>query len=309
MAGSMRLVLRMQRVEIAMVVIAAAVLVVAAFWVARQLDAVGFGACYAAIDAPPAGCELLGRQFYAIQTDLASPVFSFMNLLPFAVGLFLGAPVIAREIERGTARLAWSVAPSRVRWYAWRAAPIVLVAVLLTLVAGFAVDRLVAARSPGIDLANSFDTFGQRGVLVAVTAFVMVAGSIGLGSVTGRVLPTVILALILGYAGVIGVQYLHAKFTAREAVPVAESDVRPGDRYVDQFFQLPDGRLAGWQEIEQIDPEFFNGERGPNYPIVTMVIPAERYREIEAREALILGSIGVAMLVGAGVIVSRRRPG
>jgi hypothetical protein len=40
-----------------------------------------------------------------------------------------------------------------------------------------------------------------------------------------------------------------------------------------------------------------------------MVIPAERYREIEAREALILGSIGVAMLVGAGVIVSRRRPG
>ena len=39
------------------------------------------------------------------------------------------------------------------------------------------------------------------------------------------------------------------------------------------------------------------------------VIPAKRYREVEAREALILGSIGVAMLVGAGLIVTRRRPG
>ena len=50
-------------------------------------------------------------------------------------------------------------------------------------------------------------------------------------------------------------------------------------------------------------------ETGPTYPIVYEVIPAERYREVEAREALILGSIGVAMLVGAGLIVTRRRPG
>jgi hypothetical protein len=40
-----------------------------------------------------------------------------------------------------------------------------------------------------------------------------------------------------------------------------------------------------------------------------VVIPGERYREIEAREALLLGSIGLAMLVGVGAIVARRRPG
>ena len=309
MARSVRLVLRMQRFEIIAVAAFAAALVVAAVWVASELNAIGFGACYAAIEAPPANCESLGRRFFAIQEDLGTPMASFMGLLPYAVGLFLGAPVIARELERGTARLAWSVAPSRVRWYAWRVAPIVVVAVLVTLVAGFAMDRYVEARSPGTDLANSFDAFGQRGVLVAVTTFVMVAGAIGLGSLIGRVLPTVILALILGYFGIFAVQHLHADFTAREAVAVTESEVKPGDRYVDQFFQLPDGRLVGWQEIEQIDPGAFNGERGPQYPIITMVIPAERYREIEAREALLLGSIGVAMLVGAGVIVARRRPG
>jgi hypothetical protein len=90
-------------------------------------------------------------------------------------------------------------------------------------------------RSPGIDLENSFDTFGQRGALVAITAFVVVAGAIGLGTVVGRVLPTLIAALILGYFGVIGVQHLHAEFTAREAVIVSEAEFRPGDRYVDQL--------------------------------------------------------------------------
>jgi len=305
---SLRLVFRMHQFEIVAIGIIAAALVAAALYVANELNAVGYGPCYLAA-APPPSCESLGRRFFDLQDAHASPVFAFMNLLPYAVGLFLGAPLIARELERGTARLAWSIAPSRIRWYAWRVLPVVAFAVLVAFVAGFAVDRLVAARTPGIDLENSFDTFGQRGALVAVTAFVVVAGSVGLGTVTGKVLPTLILGLVLGYFGVIGVQHLHAQFTAREAVQIDEADMRPGDRYIDQFFKLPDGRIVGYEELAQIDPASVTSETGPTYPIVYKVIPAERYREIEAREALILGAIGVAMLAGAGVIVTRRRPG
>jgi hypothetical protein len=309
MARSIRLVFRMQRFEIVALLAFAAALVAAALYVASELDAVGFGTCALAMDAPPAGCEALGARFYELQSDHAQPVLSFMAILPYAAGLFLGAPLIARELERGTARLAWSIAPSRVRWYAWRVLPIVAIAVGIAYIAGAAVNRLVAAQAPGIDLENAFDGFGQRGGLVAVTAFVMVAGSIGLGSVIGRVLPTVILALVLGAFGIYGVQRLHADFTAREAVVVDEGELEPGDRYVDQFFRLPDGRLVGWAELQRIDPESFQSEMGPQYPIVNLVIPGERYREIEAREAVLLGSIGVAMLVAAGVIVARRRPG
>ena len=308
MLRSARLVFRMHQFEIIAVGLIVAALVGAALYVANELNAVGYGACYAAT-APSPSCEALGRRFFDLQIAHANPVFAFMNLLPYAVGLFLGAPLIARELERGTARLAWSIAPSRLRWYAWRVLPVVLFAVVVTFAAGRAVDRLVAARTPGIDLENSFDTFGQRGALVAVTAFVMVAGAIGLGTVVGRVLPTLIAALILGYFGILGVQHLHADFTAREAVIVTEADLQPGDRFLDQFFKLPDGRVVGYEELAQIDPASVTSETGPTYPIVYQVIPAERYREVEAREALILGSIGVAMLVGAGVIVTRRRPG
>jgi hypothetical protein len=308
MLRSTRLVFLMHQFEIVAVGLIAAALVGAALYVANELNAVGYGSCYLAA-APPPSCEALGRRFFDLQTAHASPVFAFMNLLPYAVGLFLGAPLIARELERGTARLAWSIAPSRLRWYAWRVVPVVLFAVVVTFAAGFAVDRLVAARTPGIDLENSFDTYGQRGALVAITAFVMVAGAIGLGTVVGRVLPTLIAALILGYFGILGVEHLHADFTAREAVIVSESELQPGDRYVDQFFKLPDGRVVGYEELSRVDPASVMSETGPTYPIVYEVIPAERYREVEAREALILGSIAIAMLVGAGLIVTRRRPG
>jgi hypothetical protein len=308
MLRSTRLVFRMHQFEIVAVGIIVAALVGAALLVANELNAVGYGPCFGAV-TPPASCEALGRRFFDIQQNHAGPVFAFMNLLPYAVGLFLGAPLIARELERGTARLAWSIAPSRIRWYAWRVLPVVAFAIVVTFIAGFGVDQLVAARTPNIDLENAFDTFGQRGALVAITAFVIVAGAIGLGSVIGKVLPTLILALVLGYFGVIAVQHFHAQFTAREGVIVAETDMKPGDLYLDQFFKLPDGRIVGWEELAQIDPTSVNSDTGPTYPIVYKVIPGERYREIEAREALILGSIGVAMLAGAGVIVTRRRPG
>ena len=56
--------------------------------------------------------------------------------LSFAAGLFLGVPIVARELERGTARLAWSLAPSRMRWFLARMLPILVVLALVTFLGG-----------------------------------------------------------------------------------------------------------------------------------------------------------------------------
>jgi hypothetical protein len=311
MRDSIRLTFRMHRFELIAIAIATVVLVAAAFVVAAHLNAVGYGPCADFTAFHPVECEALGRAFYGIQEREVGPVLGFMALLPYAAGLFLGGPLIAREIERGTTRLAWSIAPSRFRWFLARMLPVVAAVLGLTFVAGVAVDQLIAARSPGVDIANSFDGFGTRGVLVAITALVMTAGAIGLGAVIGRVLPTIILALILGSLGLALVARVHERFTATEAIPVDEAHVGPGDRYVDQFFRLPDGRLVGWNELAEIDPEVMMSDEGPmsRYPIVNLVIPGERYRSIEAREALALGGIALVMLSGTAVIVQRRRPG
>lgn len=47
----------------------------------------------------------------------------------------------------------------------------------------------------------------------------------------------------------------------------------------------------------------------PQYPIVALVIPGGRYREVETREAVILGAFALMILAGTAVVVQRRRPG
>jgi hypothetical protein len=299
----------MHRFEIVAIALASIGLMIAAFVVAGRLDAVGFGPCLEPTDSLPAMCEALGRTWNAIETSEAPPVQGFMALLPYAAGLFLGAPLIAREIERGTTRLAWSISPSRGRWYLARMLPVVVAVVVLTYGVGFAADRLAGAVSPGIDMANAFEPYGTRGVLVAMTALVMTAGAIGLGAVIGRVLPTIILALILGSLGLNLVAKVHQRYTAGEAIFVDDVQVARGDRYIDQFFRLPDGRLVGWEGLVAFDPSIATSETPPSYPTVALVVPGVRYRAVEAREAAVLGGIAIVMLAGTGLIVQRRRPG
>jgi ABC-type transport system involved in multi-copper enzyme maturation permease subunit len=50
-------------------------------------------------------------------------------LLPGLIGVFVGAPLVARELESGTFRFAWTLARSRVQWIVTK---LVLLAVVLT---------------------------------------------------------------------------------------------------------------------------------------------------------------------------------
>jgi hypothetical protein len=77
--------------------------------------------------------------------------------------------------------------------------------------------------------------------------------------------------------------------------------------YIDSRFQLPDGSLATWEQLVAIDPSVM--ENGPNYPNVALIIPGDRYRAVEGREALAELGIAALLLVAGAVVVLRRRPG
>src|SRR4051794_4521012 len=51
-------------------------------------------------------------------------VMSPLLLVMFAMSLFLGVPVTAGVLGRGTVRLSWWLTPSRFRWYLARVLPI-----------------------------------------------------------------------------------------------------------------------------------------------------------------------------------------
>lgn len=132
------------------------------------------------------------------------------NLLPLAVGVFWGAPLLAREVEQGTIRLAFTQSVSRRRWLAVKLGVLAGVAVLLGLAVGAAVSwstaRLDAFADPpfGNDLL-----FSQAGLVPAATwVFALLAG-VTFGAFLRRLMPAVaatVVALSLAFAGLIALR-------------------------------------------------------------------------------------------------------
>ncbi len=312
--SAIRLTLRLHALELAGFAVALAVLTAAAVFLAGQLEATGFGSrCVTALQAglsAPVGCESAGRTFYDLQARLVSPVTGLLVTVAFGAPAFIGVLIIGRELERGTTRLAWSLAPSRWRWFVDRTLPILVVVGVMTLFVGIAMDRLTGAMEPGLDISHAFAGFGQRGGLIASRAIFILALAVLSGALLGRVLPALMLAIVLSYGGLAFGTRVHDEILRHEAIAVPELEARPKDRYIDQRFQLPDGSLIGWEAMYELDPPpSDNVEWIPRYPLVALVIPGERYRFVELREAAALAGGSFVALGLASLVVSRRRPG
>jgi hypothetical protein len=302
-----RLTYRINRFEIRAVLLAAALSVAVSALVVSWINSSGYVACINVYDTPSLKClELMDIGRWA--TRIASLSLNLVPVFPFLAGLLLGTPVIARELDRGTARLAWSLGPSRMRWFVQRTSPMLVVAVVASFAIGFVAEWLVALFTPDVDLANSFAAFHQRGVLIATGAFLVTSVAVGLGAIVGRTIPTLLLALVLGGAGMLAIGEVDHKLLAAEAVPLSDSG-GGNDLQLDSRFQLPDGRLVTWEELMVIDPHAMESEFGIQYPWVALGIPGTRYREVETREALIEVAIGLAFLGLGAFVVGRRRPG
>jgi hypothetical protein len=277
------------------------------------LDGIGYGpTCMTTVQAglpSPAACERAGAAFYDLQARLVSPVTGVLLVVTFGTPALLGVLVVGRELERGTTRLAWSLAPSRWRWYGARLLPVLAIVAGLTFVAGIAMDRVTGAMEPGLDLSRAFAGFGGRGGLIPSRAIFIFAIAVLTGALLGRTLPALMLAVVLAFGGLAAGERIHDKILQVEAVVVPEQAAGPGDRYIDQRFQLPDGSLVGWDEIYVLDPPPDDAEWIPKYPMVALIVPGERFRFVELREAAALAAGALAALLLAGLIVSRRRPG
>lgn len=317
-ATTARLTFRLNRFEAVAASVIGLLSIVLAYVVAARLDALRLDPACAAYNTgivttePSIACQNALSQFYAIVNDEAGKVQLFLVLVPFLAGLMLGVGVVGRELERGTTRLAWSLSPSRQRWFLQRLVPVLLFLAAVTLAMGFAADRLFAASAPGIDPANSFGNFGFRGTVLAARAVFIFALAVHIGAVMGRPLPALIIGAIIAYVGIVGGMRVHQEILQREAVVVEEGQGSAGDLYVDQRFRLPDGTLIDWQTMEQLHPYPEDGiieGDWPPYPMVSLVVPGSRYGEVQVREMAALAGGSLVALLGTAFIVQRRRPG
>ncbi|MFC3501579.1 transporter [Micromonospora krabiensis] len=123
-------------------------------------------------------------------------------VLPMLLGLFWGAPLVAREVEQGTHRFAWTQGISRRRWALVKFGLVGIVVLAASVLYGLGmswwVEPLTTAAREG---RLGFIVFDLQGVVpIAYTLFAVALG-IFAGTVGRRMLPAMAITLF-GYIGV-----------------------------------------------------------------------------------------------------------
>lgn len=128
------------------------------------------------------------------------PLAVLFVFLPLLVGLFFGAPLVAREVEHGTHRLVWTQGVTRLRWAAVKIALVGGGALALAVCYGALLTWWGAplSRVSSRLVPLSFDLQG-----VAPVAYTLFAVALGVfaGTVWRKVLPAMAVTLV-GYIGV-----------------------------------------------------------------------------------------------------------
>jgi hypothetical protein len=311
------LALKMQRLELLIFLAAAVLLTVASLliaWGASEARA-SFDACYQA-QGTDTGCTTSPSLNDFSMWGGFARIGAFLT--PFALGLFLGVPIVAREIEGRTAGIAWTLSRSRPRWLIHRVLPLVVVVIILAAAVGIG-SEFVTRTNPFADLAANpgFTDYTARGWMLPVRALAVLSLGIAVGATVPRQLPALLLAIGFTIALFVGLSIGMNTWMAAEAKPIPLNEGR--------FGPFGDGPLIfdmAFREDSTGDVitmnDFYNrygdvafpddGQAPEGFTQVAIGIPGEEYTTWALRESALLGMLALTSAGLATLIVQRRRP-
>jgi hypothetical protein len=167
-------------------------------------------------------CQIAINAFGSQDNALQNLVRLIMLITPALIGIFWGAPLIARELETGTQRLAWTQSVTRGRWVAVKLSLAALASMatagLLSLMVTWwsgPFDRIGAGRlDPSI--------FSQRGIVpVGYAAFAFALG-VTAGMLIRRTVPAMAVTLAV-FAGVQAAFALRVRFHLMTPIRLASA--------------------------------------------------------------------------------------
>ncbi len=159
----------------------------------NAFDAQGVAGCLA-ITSPPScsGVSESWQQQYSAYISL----YQWLNLVPLALGIFVGAPLVAREVERTTHLLAWTQGVTRTRWIVTKVLLLLAVTTVLgiafTLLMGWWLQPIVAINGSALRPAE-FDLGGVVPVGYFAAAFAIGTAA---GALIRRTLPAMAVAIV-----------------------------------------------------------------------------------------------------------------
>ena len=205
------------------------------------------------------------------------------------VGMFWGAPLIAREIEHGTHRLVWTQGVSRLRWATTK---IGLISIAVLAITAIYAGMLTWWITPVIRTSGQrfnyifFDIHG-----IVVFGYVVFALALGVfaGAITGRLLPAMA-TTVVGFIGV------------RVAVMLAARD-----RYLPTETRRLPNLDTGYSTMRNdLHGDWIVASHASAGAEVLTIHPARHFWAFQTIEAAIFVGLAIALLIGSMYWVRRR---
>ena len=260
------------------------------------------------------GCDLIVRHF---ESQFGSVVHlgDYLIVLPALIGAFVGAPLVARELEQGTFRFAWTQTVTRQRWLLVKIALIALATVAL---AGALSGMIVWWRHPFDVVAGRIrpGPFDVEAIVVPAYALFALALGVLAGTVLRRTVAAMSVTLGLFFATRFAVAQLRPHYLPLEHQRVAGTTAvsHARDWIVDNALVDDIGRriTTGREDLAivharraGIDPQEYLLSLGWRRELSYQ--PAGRFWSFQAIEAGIF--VGLAILLAiATIAILRRRP-
>jgi hypothetical protein len=182
----------------------------------------------AACTGQSGGCAAFVERFLRDHQSALEAVNAVVLVLPALIGLFWGAPLIARELEAGTHRLVWNQSVTRTRWLAVKLGLVGLAAVAAAGLGSLAITWWASPLDTAADSPRMDSLFDSRGIVpIGYAAFAFALG-VAVGMLVRRTLP----AMAITLAVFVAVQVLmpelvrpHLLASTRATVEITESNL------------------------------------------------------------------------------------
>ncbi len=201
--------------------------------------------------ADSVACQQLQAAFNDTYWTSAEVTAALLQVVPALIGAFLGAPVLARELETGTYRYAWTQGFERTRWTAGK---LLVLAVLVTgATAAFSqlfswyYQPFIAEGQQSRLVPELFDLLG-----VAYAGWTLAAFAIG--ALAGMLIRRVVPAMAATLAAWAGLALAIAAFVRRHYMaPLITKNPDVGAGWVlSQWVTGPDGKPVSHAMITQV---------------------------------------------------------
>ncbi|HXG39470.1 MAG TPA: hypothetical protein VNJ28_00875 [Candidatus Limnocylindrales bacterium] len=315
--ATLRLVGKQHRYELALAVLASLAVGLGALYFSTRLSDLRIPSECLLWDMVEPGfehCLALLKPVWPIYQE-GGRILAAMAVLPGAVGLLGGVPIVARELEAGTAQFAWAIAPSR---RAWLLRQLVVVGLLLSVAFGFAAvaTEWLETAQRLLRPATPFDDLGLHGLLPFARMVAALMVGLALGALVGRTLPAFGIAAVVMLGLVVGVDVARQAWAAAQPTVVVRSSERESFRgeVVTGAWIDPSGALLSYGEAysrvpddhHELDSDTWLMNNG--YEQVALGITESTARMWEPLEVAGWSMIGLAFLGWGLVLVDRRRP-